>query len=115
MASARVGSPITSCQRLTGTWLVIKQRAAIVAAVDDLEQIAALLGVERLRSPIVDDQQSDAFERGQQTRQAALAARLAQVAEQAAGALVEHRETVATGLVTEGTGEPRLADAGRPR
>ena len=45
-----------------------QQRAALVAIVDDLEQIAALLGIERLRPPIVDDQQPDAFERGQQPR-----------------------------------------------
>jgi hypothetical protein len=43
-----------------------QQRAAIVAVVDDLEQIATLLGVERFRSPVVDDQETDVFERGQQ-------------------------------------------------
>src|SRR6185369_10804487 len=80
---------------------------------DDLEQIAALLGIERLWPPIVDDQQPDAFERGQEARQSALAARLGQVAEQPAGALVEHREAVAAGLVAEGASQPRLADAGR--
>jgi hypothetical protein len=61
-----------------------QQRTAIVAIVDDLEQVATLLGVERLRSPVVDDQQTDAFERGQQAGQAALAARLGQIAEQVA-------------------------------
>ena len=40
-----------------------QQRAPLVAIVDDLEQIAALLGVERLRPPVVDDQQAGAFER----------------------------------------------------
>ena len=53
-----------------------QQRSAVVAVVDDLEQIAALLGIERFRPPIVDDQQAGAFERGQQPRQAAFAARL---------------------------------------
>ena len=38
-----------------------QQRAAIVAVVDDLEQIAALLGIERFWPPIIDDQQPDAF------------------------------------------------------
>ena len=52
-----------------------QQRAAVVAVIDDLEQIAALLGPKRLRPPVVDDQQPDAFERGQEARQAALAAR----------------------------------------
>jgi hypothetical protein len=54
IASARVGSPITSCQRLAGTWLVISSEPVV----DDLEQIAPLPGVERLRPPIVDDQQA---------------------------------------------------------
>jgi hypothetical protein len=35
---------------------IVQQRAAVVAVVDDLEQIAALLGIERLRPPVVDDQ-----------------------------------------------------------
>src|SRR6266851_1368872 len=69
-----------------------QQRSAIAAVVDDLEQIASLLGVERLRAPIVDDQQAGAFERGQQPRQAAFAPRLGEVAEQTSGAFVEHRE-----------------------
>jgi hypothetical protein len=55
-----------------------QQRSAVIAVVDDLEQIAAMLGIERLRAPIIDDQQPDAFERGQQPRQATFAARLGQ-------------------------------------
>jgi hypothetical protein len=43
-----------------------QQRAAVVAVVDDLEHIAALLGIERFQVPIINDQQPDAFERGQQ-------------------------------------------------
>src|SRR5689334_2161697 len=87
-----------------------QQRAAIVAVVDDLEQIAALLGIERLRSPIVDDQQADAFERCQHPRQPAFAARLGEIGEQARSALVKDREAVAAGLVAESASQPRLAD-----
>lgn len=72
-----------------------QQRAAFVAVVDDFQQIAALFGSERFRPPIIDDQEPDAFERGHQTRQTSLAAGLGKIAEQAAGALVEDRETVA--------------------
>ena len=60
MASAKVGSPMISCQRSTGTWLVIEDGAGVVSVLDDLHQIAALLGGQRLRSPIVEDQQIDA-------------------------------------------------------
>src|SRR5665213_4181180 len=56
-----------------------QQRAAFIAVIDDFEQIAALFSTERLRSPVVDDQQPDAFECCQQARQATLAARLGQV------------------------------------
>ncbi len=83
-----------------------QQRSAIAAVVDDLEEVAPLLGVERLRAPIVDDQQTGAFKRGQQPRHAAFAARLGQIAEQTSGAFVEHREAFAAGLVAEGTSQP---------
>src|SRR5579884_2006955 len=90
-----------------------QQRAAVVAVIDNLEQVTALLGIERLWSPVVDDQEPDAFERGQKARQAAFTARLGEIAEQAAGALVEHGEALAAGLVAEGASQPGLADAGR--
>ena len=51
-----------------------QQGPPVVTIVDDLEQIAALLGVERFRPPIVNDQQAGAFERGHQPRQPAFAA-----------------------------------------
>ena len=59
MASAMVGLPMISYQRSTGSWLVTMERARLVAILDDLEQIAALLGVERLGSPVVEDEQID--------------------------------------------------------
>ncbi len=39
-----------------------QQRTLSVAVVDDLEQVAALLGIERLGPPVVDDQQADALQ-----------------------------------------------------
>jgi hypothetical protein len=90
-----------------------QQRAAVVAVIDDLKQIAALFGIERLRTPVVDDQEPDTFEHGQEARQAALAARLGQVAEQPTGALVEYGEAFAAGFVAKSASQPRLADTGR--
>src|SRR4051794_38179346 len=78
-----------------------QQRSPVVAIVDDLEQIAALLGVERFRPPIVNDQQAGAFKRSQEPGQPAFAARLGEIGEQARGALIEHREALAAGLVAE--------------
>ena len=55
-----VGSPMTSCQCSTGTWLVTMVDAAAVAVVDDFEQIAALFGGQRGEPPVVEDEQLDA-------------------------------------------------------
>ena len=41
-----------------------QQRSLIVAIIDDFEQIAALVGGERLGSPVVNDNEIGALERG---------------------------------------------------
>jgi hypothetical protein len=56
IASARVGSPTTSYKRSKGSWLVIKEGALIVAIINNLEEISALLVIERFGSPIVNNQ-----------------------------------------------------------
>lgn len=43
-----------------------QQGALVVAIVDNLEQIAALVGGERFGSPIIEDEDIDALERGGQ-------------------------------------------------
>ena len=57
MASAMVGSPISSCQCSTGSWLVTMVERASVAVVHDLQQVAPLLGGERREAPVVEDQE----------------------------------------------------------
>jgi len=44
-----------------------EQRALLIPVIDDLQQIASLLGGKRLRSPVVDDQQACALQRGHET------------------------------------------------
>jgi hypothetical protein len=90
-----------------------QQGSPVVAIVDNFEQIAALVGIERFRPPIIDDQQAGAFERVHQPRQPTFAARLGEIGEQARSTLVEHRKALAAGLVAESASQPRLADAGR--
>ena len=112
MASARVGSPINSCQldrQLAGD----DGRAAVVAVVHDLQQVAPLLGGERGQAPVVEDQQLDPGQALQQAGVAPVAARQGERLEQPRQTLVEHRAVVAAGLVAEGAGQPGLADAGR--
>ena len=52
-----VGLPMCSCQSSTGTWLVTMVDARSVPVVDDLHQVAPLLGIERRDRPIIQDQQ----------------------------------------------------------
>lgn len=53
-------SPITSRQRATRTWLVIKQRAFFVSIVDDLLHIAPMLALNGFgpRSSRIKDRQT---------------------------------------------------------
>ncbi|MGY4408427.1 hypothetical protein ACVWW4_000163 [Bradyrhizobium sp. LB7.1] len=89
-----------------------QQRSLVVAIVDDLEQITALLGGERFGSPVIKNEEIDALEGCDQARQTAFAARLREICEQAGCPLVEDGKAIAAGLVAECTGKPGLAGAG---
>ena len=56
-----------------------QQGSPVVAIVDDLEQIAALVGSERFGSPVVKDEEIDALERRDQASETAFAARLGEI------------------------------------
>ena len=91
------------------------QRALVVAVLDDFEQIARLVGGERLRSPIIEDEQLDARQRAQEPGVARIAVRDGEIGEQPGNAGVEDGEVLPAGLVAERAGEPALAQAGWPR
>ena len=57
-----------------------QSRAAAVALLDDVEQVAAPLGAERLQAPVVEDQELDPAQRAQQARMAAGAERALPIA-----------------------------------
>jgi hypothetical protein len=84
-----------------------------VAIFEDLQQIVAGGGIERLEAPIVKDEQIDAAEHAQHALMAAIAARQSKLGEQSRHALIEHGAIVATGLIAERRREPALADTGR--
>src|SRR6266478_6118058 len=88
--------------------------AVAVAILEDLQEVVASRGIERLEAPVVEDEKIDAAERAQQTRMAAVAACQSEFAEQPRHALIEHGAIVAAGLVAERRSEPALADAGGP-
>ena len=90
-----------------------QQRALVVAVIHDLQQVAPLLGGERLRPPVVDDQQAGALDRSQHPWQPALASGGGEVGEQPRRPLVEDGVALPARLVAEGASKPRLADPGR--
>ena len=90
------------------------RRSAAVAFFENLEQVVTSGGIERLETPVVEDEQLHAAERPLDAGIAAIAAGKGEVGEQLGNALVEHRAIVATCSVAERRGEPALADAGRP-
>lgn len=56
-----------------------QQGPLLVAIIDDLKQITTLAGGERFRSPVLEDEEIDALERGDRARQMAFAARLGEI------------------------------------
>ena len=78
--------------------------AASVALFKDFQQIVSGSGIERLQTPIIEDQKIGTSEIAQETRMATVAARQREILEQPGHALIEDRAIVATGLVAEGRG-----------
>ena len=76
-----------------------QQRAFLVAVLNDLQQVAPLLGTQRLRSPIVEDQQPGALQGGEQARQPALAAGGGELGKQPRRPAIDHREAFPAGFV----------------
>src|SRR3546814_16275010 len=71
------------------------------------------IGVERLQSPVVEDEQVDPLEAFQPYRNTSIAARHAQFVEQLANPDVAYRQIVGAGLAANGTGQPALDRSGR--
>ena len=81
--------------------------------VDDLQEVAPLLGGERGEAPVVEDQQLDARQALEEPCMAAVTACQRQRIEQPWHAMIEDGAIVAAGLVAERAGNPTFADAGR--
>ena len=85
--------------------------AAAVALFENLKQIVTRLGGERLKSPIVQDEQLDAGQGAEEPTIAAIAAGQLKIAEELRYSLIENGAVIAAGLVAQGRGEPAFADA----
>ena len=81
-----------------------QRRAGAVAVLDDLHEIAPLVGDEAVRAPVVEDQQIGLGQRAEQTREAAVAVGELQIGEQARHASVMHRVAVPAGFLGERAG-----------
>ena len=87
--------------------------ALVVAIPDDFEEIARLVGIERLRPPVVQDQQLYAGERAQKSGVTGRAVDDGEIGEETGNADVENGDVLPARLVPEGAGEPTFSDAGR--
>ena len=87
--------------------------AQSMAVLDDLEQVAAVLGAELRHPPVVDDQDGGLGDRGEQLGIAPVGARDGQLGEQAWEAPVRDGVSVAARAVSEGAGYPTLSHAGQ--
>ncbi len=88
-------------------------RTALMAVIDDLEEIATLLAGEWGETPVVEDEEVDPRQRLEKAGIAAVAAGERESFEQPRQAMVEDGTIVAAGLVTQRAGDPALAGSGR--
>jgi hypothetical protein len=89
-------------------------RSALVAIVDDFEEITTLVAGERGETPVVEDEQVDPRQHLEEPCVASVFARERQSFEQPWQPVVEDGTVVSACLVAERAGDPTLADAGRP-
>src|SRR5690606_22329878 len=87
--------------------------ASAITILEDFEQIVPGPVVERLKAPIIKDQEVNAAKRPLQPCGTAVAAGEREIGEQAWRTLVEDRSIIPAGLVAESAGEPTLSDPRR--
>jgi hypothetical protein len=88
-------------------------RAPSIAFFEDLVEVAAGAGIERIEAPIIENEELGAGEGSHDAGMAAVAAGQRQIGEQLWDALIEDRTVIAACFVAEGAGQPTFADAGR--
>ena len=114
MASAWLGSPMTACQSPAGSWLAMSVEARSARSFDDLGEVAPLGVAQRREHPVVDGEQVELGQAGEQPGVGAVAAADGQLVQQARHADVARGEAAAARPFDEGTAEETLPDAARP-
>src|SRR5260370_5395234 len=89
-------------------------RTSFISVLDDLEQIAALIGVERLRSPVIKNEQIETGDSAQHLGITSIGASECEGGEETRHAMIRNCEVVPTSPVAEGASEPALAAAAWP-
>ena len=105
-----VGLPMISYQRSTQL-AGDNDRASFISVLDNLKQITALVGVERLWSPVIKNEQIETSDSAQHLGVTAIGAAECEGSEETRHAMVRNCEVVSASLVAEGASEPALADA----
>jgi hypothetical protein len=106
IASPSVGSPITSCQVATGSWLVIRIEARPCRSSTISHEVAPLAGGEAVGSPVVEYEEIDPDQHSEQLCEAAVAVSEIEIGEQARHARVVHGIAVPASLLRErGSGD----------
>src|SRR5207244_10611172 len=85
-----------------------------VAILEDLQDVATLLILERGEGPVVDEQHVHTCELAEEADVGAIGASQGQLVEEARGPAIEGAVALAAGLVREGTGQGALPRPGHP-
>lgn len=86
-------------------------RAATLAVIEDLQQVATLCRCQNRQSPIVEDQQFSAFDRLEDTGMPSVASGDSQHLEQARDAVIDDAPIIPASLVPEGASNPAFSQA----
>src|SRR6476620_11326970 len=92
-----------------------QRRAGAITVLDDLHEVAPLVGGEPVWAQVIKDQQIGLGKRAEQTREAAVSVSQFKIGKEAWHASVMHRIAITAGFLRQRATEPRLADAARPR
>ena len=90
-----------------------QRRAGAITVLDDLHEVAPLVGREPVWAPVIEDQQIGLGKRAEQTREAAVSVGQFEIGKEARHTCIMHRIAVTAGSLRQRAAEPRLADTAR--
>ena len=91
-----------------------EDRSGVVTILDDLKEIAPLVGIQGLGSPIIDDEELGSGDRSEHASISPITPRQGECCEQTGRSVIDDREIVTAGFVAERAGQVAFADAAWP-